>query len=274
MNKKQFLDKLDNGLKKIEKKEREQVLDFYNNYIDEAIDNENTEEKIVDKIGNVHLIVNKIKSEYHVHRLDEEPHILNLAKAIISILRRVPLFESIKAASLTTLQLILAFIVSLVLLVVGIGVFILGITASLIFLYSSTVLFDMASDNLLSLIVSLSIIYLIAPIIICIIILLICGVIKIGKVLFRRSKKTMEKIMVVFDWCIIVPIAVYLCVLAMKDFNGFASPAFVFLESISIIIAGITGTVIAIIMILSRLINKKISKSFNKILLKLEGERK
>jgi uncharacterized membrane protein len=275
MNKKQFLEKLSKELKSISKSEVEQVIDFYSNYIDEAVSDEITEEQVIEKIGNTNQIVNKIKSEFNVRKLDEEPHIFNLLKAIVSIFKRVPLLDSFRVSVSLTFKLIFIAIISLFLLVSGIAVSLFGSATSLILLYSSLVVQDVAPadySNLVPFIFGTFIFLLVVPVIVCIIIATLYYLLKLGKNIVNNCKNKFEKVLVIFDGCILIPFVLIVYSKIIKSIDILPPSSLIFLEAIAIIAIGLTGVVLSLLMILSKYINRRVAKSFGKILIKLEGE--
>jgi hypothetical protein len=132
------------------------------------------------------------------------------------------------------------------------------------------------SDNIFLLALSMFTFFLIHPAFICIVILTLYGLIKTGKWLFNKFKRKLERIMIIFDFCIIVPGVIYLYTLFAKnklEIAGMYTPQLILFEALSIIVLGVTGIAISILITLSRKLNKKISKSLNKVLVKLEGEK-
>ncbi len=280
MNKKQFLSKLDKELKKIESEDKKSILDFYNDFIDDSVNENKSEEEVIENLGSIDKIVNKIKSEYHLKKFDDQPRIGNLLMAITSLFRRIPFGESFKT-SINIVTKLVGFIIGTALLYVGeIIVFLVGITLGLVFLYSSVIIQDMSfgPTNIIIICLSILVKLLIIPIISLALIFLIKKMTKLFINFFRKSKRQIEKNFIILTFLVAVAglLAITYVILQSNIFNSIfsnVSSSLVYVEAISIIIFGLTGILTYLIFIFSRYINNNISKSLNKILKKLEGEK-
>ncbi len=70
MNRSEFFKKLEQGLIKASKEEREAALDYYNEYFDDA--GADNEQKVIDELGSPLQIAARIKADSAVKRLSED----------------------------------------------------------------------------------------------------------------------------------------------------------------------------------------------------------
>ncbi len=275
MNKKQFLSRLDKELKKFENKEKESILEFYSNFIEDAIDQNTTEEKVIEKLGSIDKIVGKIKSEYHIKKLDEEPKIGNLIMAIISLFKRIPFIESFKT-SISVITKLLGFsIITIILYIALIIVFLVGTTLSLTFLYSSVIVQDnmFSTSNVFIIMLSTLLLLALAPLASFLAIWIISKIIIIFINIFKKSKEKVERVLMVFDSIIIVPLITIGYYFLVNRLLWNLSGSLAYIEAISFIVIGITGVIIYMILKFSEKISSKISISLKKILIKVEGDK-
>ena len=70
MNRSEFFNKLEQGLSKVSKEEKDAALDYYNEYFDDA--GAENEEKVIEELGSPMQIAARIKADYAVKKLNED----------------------------------------------------------------------------------------------------------------------------------------------------------------------------------------------------------
>lgn len=70
MNRSEFFKKLEQGLLKVSKEEREAAVDYYNEYFDDA--GEENEQKVIEELGSPAQIAARIKADSAVKKLSED----------------------------------------------------------------------------------------------------------------------------------------------------------------------------------------------------------
>nr|QNO51732.1 hypothetical protein LBHPMFOL_00001 [Methanosarcinales archaeon ANME-1 ERB6] len=85
MNKKEFMEKLDNALTGIPKDEKKEVMRDYEDHFSIGLEKGRTEEEIAKSLGDPASIAKSITAEYSITRAKREPSIQNIFRAIITV---------------------------------------------------------------------------------------------------------------------------------------------------------------------------------------------
>ena len=85
MNKKEFMEKLDNALTGIPKNEKKEVMRDYEDHFSIRLEKGRTEEEIAKSLGDPSSIAKSITAEYTITRAKREPSITNIFRAIITV---------------------------------------------------------------------------------------------------------------------------------------------------------------------------------------------
>ncbi len=130
MNRSEFFKKLEQGLSKVSKEEREAALDYYREYFDDA--GAENEQKVIEELGSPAQIAARIKADSAVRKLegDAKPSVKRGISAvwlvILAILAApIALPLSIGAAALA-IGLLASLIAVVIALVVGVAAFFIG----------------------------------------------------------------------------------------------------------------------------------------------------
>jgi len=130
MNRSEFFKRLEQGLTKVSKEERDAALNYYNEYFDDAgVDNE---QKVIDELGSPVQIAARIKADAAVKRLEGEtkPSMKKGISAVWLVIMAIfaapiALPLAIGAAGLA-IGLLAAFIGVVIALVVSVAAFFIG----------------------------------------------------------------------------------------------------------------------------------------------------
>lgn len=143
MNKEKFMLDLEKKLKKIPKEEKENALDYYQEYFDEA--GEENEEKILKELGSPskiasEIIANFIVKEAATRKEEDLKHSISIVWLVVLTILASPIALPI---ALTIIMLILsAWITIISFLITGVALFIIGAIYSILSIF---VLFQDAS---------------------------------------------------------------------------------------------------------------------------------
>lgn len=86
MNKEEFLIKLKDGMKNLDKSEQDEIISYYNEIISDSIEAGKVEDDVISSLGNVDDILKKIDLEVKVKKVNEKPTAKNKMNAIVAIL--------------------------------------------------------------------------------------------------------------------------------------------------------------------------------------------
>ena len=86
MKKEEFLNNLEQELKLSNAKNYQDVLEYYNEVIEDKIDKGKKEEKVIIELGDIKDIVRNVKIENTLDKATKEPTISNGLKALIAVL--------------------------------------------------------------------------------------------------------------------------------------------------------------------------------------------
>lgn len=139
MNRSEFFIKLEQGLAKVSKEERDAALDYYNEYFDDA--GPENEQKVLEEIGSPMQIAARIKADSAVRRLDEESRpsvkkgisaIWLVILAILAAPIALPIAITAAALGIGLLAVLIGIVIALIACVVaffigGIAVLVSGI---------------------------------------------------------------------------------------------------------------------------------------------------
>jgi uncharacterized membrane protein len=85
MNRKEFMEKLDNALTGIPKAEKKEVMRDYEDHFSIGLEKGRTEEEIVKSLGEPASIAKSIRAEYSITRAKREPGIKNIFRAMVTV---------------------------------------------------------------------------------------------------------------------------------------------------------------------------------------------
>jgi uncharacterized membrane protein len=139
MNRSEFFNKLEQGLSKVSKEERDAALDYYNEYFDDA--GTENEQKVIEELGPPAQIAAKIKADSAVKKLDGEARpsmkkgisaIWLVVLAILAAPMALPIAIGAAALALGLLAVLIGIMIALIVCVIalfisGIAVLISGI---------------------------------------------------------------------------------------------------------------------------------------------------
>lgn len=127
MNRSEFLKRLEQGLARISKEERDAALDYYNEYFDEA--GEENEQKVIDELGSPAQIAARIKAGSAVRRLesDRKPSVKKGISAVWLVILAIfaapialPLAIGAAALALGLLAVLIGIVIALVVAVAAV----------------------------------------------------------------------------------------------------------------------------------------------------------
>lgn len=85
MNKAEFLDALRERLKNLPYGEVRRITDYYSEYISDACDSGKTEEQVIFELGDINMLINKLKAELSFETAKKQPTLSNGLKALIAV---------------------------------------------------------------------------------------------------------------------------------------------------------------------------------------------
>lgn len=115
MTKSEFLNKLDEKLKNIDKSERKRLIAYYSELIDDMCESGSSEEEAVNSLGNINDLVNQINEDTSIAKRPKKN--VNIVLLILAILG-FPVWFSIGCAALSIIVSILAAIFSVAVAIV------------------------------------------------------------------------------------------------------------------------------------------------------------
>lgn len=121
MKKNEFINKLRFQIRKFEKEEKEEIVRYYNELIDDRLDNGEKEEKIIDSLGSVKEIVsNLVQERQNGSKVDKEGNPVLLREKRISVLKSACLIITFPLW-FSLLCVVIALFVALIALVFGLA---------------------------------------------------------------------------------------------------------------------------------------------------------
>ena len=142
MTKEQYLSELALKLIKLPEDERKNAINYYTEYIDDALENGKTMQDVEAALGNPNEVAANIIADYSVNRVKEKPSLTNGLKALIAVLG-VFAFPIAAPAAIAIIVVIFALIITVFsvafsLIMAAFGIFIavvvlLGVSVALIF---------------------------------------------------------------------------------------------------------------------------------------------
>ena len=117
--KKEFLSELENELsnRKIDSSE---VIEYYDELIDDRVSNGKTEKTVVKNLGNIDDIIKDIEIEQQVDRAVKKPTVSNGVKALIAVL------------GVLSLPVLIPLVIVVIVLIITFGILILSLIISLV----------------------------------------------------------------------------------------------------------------------------------------------
>jgi len=142
MTKEQYLNDLEQKLSKIPAQDKENAMNFYTEYIDDALENGKTIEDVQKALGKPEEVAAKIIADFSVNRVKEKPSLSNGLKALIAVLGVCALPLALPAA-IAVVAIIFALLVAVFsivfsLIMTAFGLFlavavIIGVAVALLF---------------------------------------------------------------------------------------------------------------------------------------------
>jgi uncharacterized membrane protein len=86
MNKQQFLQELNHGLKGIPEVERADIIRDYEEYFHAGLESGKTEADMITGLGSVKQIAKELSASYHIESVREKPNVANMVRAVIALI--------------------------------------------------------------------------------------------------------------------------------------------------------------------------------------------
>lgn len=120
MNKEAFIGLLKTRLNDLPYDEVQRIIDYYDEYIMEAVDSGKNEEEVISSFGDIDILINKLRTEQQIEAAKKKPTVSNGIKVLIAVL------------GVLSIPIAIPFVIALISVVIALIGVLIGIIAGVI----------------------------------------------------------------------------------------------------------------------------------------------